>query len=200
MKKSLTYLIAGLILFCMVGIANSATYSFSVINDGLSTQLAPGSIDDPLYKKIEVGDSFTYNLKTTNNDYWSVNNDFWPLAAMFVMNDGTRTGDLEYSFLLDGTKVLSGNEIAIQSSYVHIGPGVFLNAGMKFDEIALNYSLTASTAGYNELQGRDLNFLNLTTSNPNLSYNTTPTPIPAGIWFLFSGLAGLVGLKRKKTK
>jgi hypothetical protein len=41
-------------------------------------------------------------------------------------------------------------------------------------------------------------FDNVITANAIITYDYTPTPIPAAAWLLGSGLLGLVGMRRKK--
>ena len=122
----------------------AAVYNFSVTYDGTGQSLDPGS--DPMTgTSLSVGDGFLLDLHTAGNDYWEILNSSALssiYASLLVSDNGTRTGDVETSFYLDGTLISQDIDNNISQSYIHIGAQTHtLDVGTMFDQIVIDYTL-----------------------------------------------------------
>lgn len=184
--------------------ASAVLLDFDVTYDGTDISLDVGS-DTVLGTMIAVGDSFDYNIGTANNDFWKVDvtTSYFPFLAFTTDEVGIRDGTFSLNLLLDGVSQLFLAPSAVSNSTVHIGTNaVSLVAGLMFDEIILNYTLTASTIDTTISQyvigGASPNVPGGFTSG--ISYNAAiDVPAPATLVFFGLGLAGLCYSRRKKA-
>ena len=184
--------------------ASAVLLDFDVTFDGTDISLDAGS-DTVLGTMIAVGDTFNYNMGTAGNDFWKVDvtAEYFPFLAFTTVESGDRDGTFSLNLLLDGVSQFLLTPPAVTNSTVHIGTNtVSLVAGLMFDEIILNYSLTASTSNTTISQ------YVIGSSIPNvpggftsgISYNTaTDVPAPATLVIFGLGLAGLGYSRRKKA-
>ncbi|MDX2476127.1 MAG: hypothetical protein QNL05_02050, partial [Gammaproteobacteria bacterium] len=127
--------------------ANAAViYDFDVTHNGVSTVLDAGS-DNPIGTNLAVGDIFNYNVRADVNDFWQVDTggSFFPFFAFGSSDSATRTANITLSLLLDGVQQFTTSTAGLANSYVHIGTNsITLATGLQFDEMILDYDLTAS--------------------------------------------------------
>jgi len=131
----------------------AATYNFDVIYSGNGiSSLAAGS-DDPVGVNLQPGDSFSWNIQAIPNAYWQVDTGggFFPLMAFFTVPGAARTGDYTLDLSLAGSSVYSESQTGSMNWWVHVGTNtVYLDAGLKFDDMHLNYTLTSAFLGIDD--------------------------------------------------
>ena len=194
-------LIINSVLFMTVALssshASSALLDVDVTFNGTDITLDMGS-DTALGTMITVGDSFNYNIGTAGNDFWQVDitTSYFPFLAFTIAEVGDRDGIFSLDLLLDGVSQFSLAPSSIINSTVHLGTNaVSLIAGLTFDEVILDYTLTGSTADSTILQyvigGASPNVPGGFTTG--ISYNVgTAVGVPTPTTLLILGL-GLVG-------
>jgi hypothetical protein len=112
---------------------------------GVAT-LALGS-DDPNSTTLVDGDTFQWSITAQNGGYWKVvaGGDFFPLMAFATNPDGERTGNFTLQLFNDSVEVFNLSEIGASNQFVHVGTNtVALSTGLIFDEMRLDYMLTAA--------------------------------------------------------
>lgn len=126
----------------------AASYNFDVLYSGGGVaHLAPGS-DDPNVVNLLPGDSFHWTIRSDSATYWTVvtGGYFFPLMAFNTGPAAERVGDYDLRLLNDGGEVFSAAEAGASNMWVHVGTNsVFLGTGLKFDEMRLSYTLSATT-------------------------------------------------------
>ena len=186
--------------------ASAVLLDFDVTYDGTDISLDIGS-DTVLGTGIAVGDTFNYNIGATGNDFWKVDitTSYFPFLAFTTAEVGVRDGTFSLNLLLDGVSQLFLAPSAVSNSTVHIGTNaISLVAGLMFDEIILDYTLTASTIDTTISQyvigGANPNVPGGFTSG--ISYNAgaaIDVPAPATLVLFWLGLVGLGYSRYKKA-
>ena len=207
MKHLKSKVLVGLLTVAgMFGSANADVFNFDMLFDGTTVSLNAGS-DNPVGTSLIAGDSFNLQLSAANDDFWrvdtSLNNQFVPLT-FFVLDAGSRTGNVNTGFFLDGTEVFRINEGNVGQSSVHIGANNWtLNSGLEFDTVIMDYTLVSSTSS-TTIQSRPNYFDGFGLSDSpffdsdNITYEAGSVPEPATLTLLGAGLA-LFGRRRRKA-
>jgi hypothetical protein len=205
MKKSLALLgIAGALAISAPAFA--ANYNFDVLySGGGNASLAAGS-DDPLATNLQVGDTFTYDLKAVSGGYWTVFNggDLFPFFALALSDSGERTGNYALTLSRNGSTTLSDSKSGVWNAWVHLGTDtVSLPTGLTFDDIQMNYTFLTSTVA-NAKPWSILPWGGVAPEEQfsgNISYDTVsqPVPEPETYAMLMAGL-GLLGAVARRRK
>lgn len=161
---------------------------------------------------IADGDTFNYNIGTAGSDFWKVDvtASFFPFLAFTTDEAGVREGSFSLDLLLDGVSQFSLMPSAVTNSAVHIGTNaVSLVAGLMFDEIILDYTLTSAVdLGIGAPIDTTIIQFVIGGASPNvpsgftsgISYNTAiDVPAPTTLVLFGIGLAGLSYSRRKKA-
>lgn len=143
MKKELwAGFVVGVLLFGVNGSVSAQTYSYDFTYDGESTtvnETAEG-------QTFEIGDTITATFNAYGNDFWSTEAyaSIWTPIAIHP-DSGTRIGDLDWTFSLDGSDVYSGSDENTYSSNVHIPGRVSTPNAIEFDKLYWEYTLNETT-------------------------------------------------------
>jgi hypothetical protein len=200
--------------------ANEAlSFNVGSLVDSLNTQYGAGD-----WTVSNVSLSFASSYAKQNNSrfgvgsgtfdiYWVANNN-WKQSTGTATNPGLNP---PYASSASALAAWSGNQALLGSETFTVPSG-----GSGY--VNLSYSLAQSQSLVSEIlsssaSGNEAVSLYLMATNPNLGMiiftggqsqalptlsfevdSVTPTPIPAAVWLLGSGLFGLVGLKRKNVK
>lgn len=206
-KRIITGITTGLIILCMVEMADAL--SLSLYSDYNNWKLDAGRVAMEDFNDETAGifatkafDGFSAQLINKNNGYLpSITTDGWLQLQEFNYNS-----ELRFTFD-EPTKAIGLNwrnsdfdndqiEIAIGTTNIVIfGPGnksgfLGIIANEAFNTVAFGDSY--GNGGYLKYGAID-----------DIRFNSSkiiPTPVPAAVWLFGSGLVGLVGLRRKNKK
>jgi PEP-CTERM motif len=127
--------------------------------------------------------------------------------AFAVAESGKRTGDFTLTLLNNRVEVFTQSETGSQQAQVHVGTNqIVLNAGLVFDQMVLDYHLTAAVTDDQDalpvnttLQGLLPIFgaPEMNTFSPGIVY--APVPEPTAAWLMIAGLAGLGFAARRRS-
>ena len=186
-KKFLAGLGTGLFLVGMVGMANATTIDFNTIATG-----PVSSIGDATFSLAGVGEQGTPSTSVLSGEgyLWnSVDSYAYPTNSILRVDFSSMVTDLEVDFnnwgsststwtLFNdiGTSLSSGAVIADASLHTYDFTSVSNVAAIEFNNLGNNWSF-----GISEIR-----------------YETAPVPEPATMLLFGTGLAGLVGIRRKK--
>lgn len=126
---------------------HGASYVFDIdyFGDDVAA-LAPGS-DDPDGLQLFPGDDFQWTIALADERFWlvEITSSHFPLMAFTANPSGRRTGDFDLVLRNNGVEVFSLSETVVQTQEVHVGTNTIdLDAGLAFDEMFLDFTLTAS--------------------------------------------------------
>ena len=207
MAKSLIVALTLTVLTAASQTAQATTLNYSMLYDGTTISLAPGS-DVPAGSVFFAGDSFNLNVKAVGTDFWHVNtnyNVFVPLSFL-VDEFASRTVDISTNFLNDGVIAYNITDTALDQSFIHIG-SQFWNfaAGLDFDEIAMNWTLLAINTGGPSTIHSDPGFFNGFGQNDapfvksdKITYGVSSVPLPAALPLFVTALAGAAAASRRR--
>ncbi len=176
--------------FCVLGLAayaGAATYSYDFTYDGtfMTTNTSAAG------NNIVIGDQVEVAFNAAGTGYWSLNAGQSIWEPINVNPDSaTRTGDLYWTFYLDGVAVDSGFQLDQQSSMVHFPQHVTASKTINFDRLYWIYTLDNSTGTENVLQG--LIFGSSADLSPAV-YHVGAATVPEPLTILLLGL-GLLGV------
>ena len=147
-----------------------------------------------------VGETVGATFNAADNDYWNIGAGGQIWTPIGVEDAGIRTGNLDWSFFLDGILVDSGSYVGLTSQSVHVPQEVFASAAINFDVLHWEFTLTASTATTNILGGPFIPGVieTLVWAGSDASY-VVSVPEPGTLALLGIGLAG-IGLSRGRKK
>jgi hypothetical protein len=172
-------------------------FNFSITYDGTVATVDGGS--DPIMgTNLVPGDSFILDIHTQGTDFWSVSADtnLGIYASFFVLDSGTRTGNVTTTFFMNGVQVAQDIDAATAQTSVHFGADSFtLTSGLTFDQVVVNYDFISTTSTMSTIQNDGLNwspFYNEAT----VVYSAIPEPVGAST----IGLLALLGLLVRKRK
>jgi hypothetical protein len=186
--------IAAMVVLLLPGIASAAIYDFSVTYNGTEQSLDGGS--DPMNGTVlNVGDGFVLDFHADGADYWTVQGD-WSgsiYASLLVLPNASRTGSVTTTFYLDGVAVAQDIDASTSQGNVHVGAQNIddLVIGMMFDQLIVNYALTATT-GATTISG-DRVWFSFTTDASLATYTNVaePAAVPEPSTLAMFGLGGL---------
>ena len=173
--------------------------TWGVIGGAYDTQIG-NIVADARYVSTTLMDAATVSTSTLNSN----NSKFKNVNAW----DGTFNGAIQGSAIGDGSSTLNSGLTSTTLAAVPTWAGTW--TGVKVNQIALgsaaNFYLLANSGdplgdggSGNSVLVYQLAGLTLSSNGTLTSDTVAPaTPIPAAIWLLGSGLAGLVGIGRRK--
>lgn len=201
--------LAALVAACALSPSALATgFSFDILYSGNGTATLLGGSDEPNGTVLQDGDSFRWSIFAAGDSFWDVleSKSYFPLMAFATNEPGVRIGDLRLRLSFRGQQVFEVEEFDVLNSEVHVGTnGVSLSAGLRFDEMVLDYDLTSATDVSDDTLAID------TTLSGRLPIFGTPeanafatgivlsaVPEPMSWAMLLAGL-GLIGGRARKT-
>jgi len=180
------------------------TWTSNYTENNIATGTVGGSAPDGQFAVY----SLPHGMTTDSGSY--CDNDPVPLPDECYQNDGLKveseTGDTLYAF---GGRIDTANDGKIS----FLLDGVDINASdpdnidnvLREGELADNWDFVGVidtdgflTAEIVELRGKDYQQVNLFADD--FSIGVTAIPVPAAAWLFGSGLVGLIGLARRKTR
>lgn len=146
MKWTVDAAVALFVVVLVASTANADNFVFDIeyLGDD-QTSLAPGS-DEPDGLSLEVGDTFQWTIASADDRFWLVETGgtFFPLMGINVSPSAVRTGDFSLSLRNDGVEVFAESGVGVTTQEVHLGTNtIVLPTGLLFDEMFLDYELTA---------------------------------------------------------
>lgn len=170
-------------------------YEYTLVdNNRITYQSAAGAA-------LEIGDVVNLVLRIQGG-YWSATagQNLW--APIGIIEQGSRTGNITWSFLLDGILQDSGSQNDQSSEYVHIAGLTAPSIDVSFDEFRWSYTFTAISGATAMSTLREAFFYPspfYDQYQPTFHASPSPVPVPAAGWLLGSGLAGLAGMARRRS-
>ncbi|MEW9900575.1 PEP-CTERM sorting domain-containing protein [Chitinivorax sp. PXF-14] len=156
--------------------------------------------------QLSAGQTVGLKMRTLGNDYWASPATTMLWAPIAMQDQGTRIGNLSWTFSLNGATVGSGSYTGQGSSFAHIGNFMNVPTAIHFDELSWVFTLTSSTVATNTLGGlyfAPSPFVNFGGAVP--AYVVVPDPVaaripePGSLALLGLGLAA-VALSRKAKR
>lgn len=205
MKRWLAVLCAALSM-SLATQAQAVPYNFNIGYNGSSVAFLEGGSNNPVGTNLQVGDTFLWNFHAAGAaDYWDVvtGGGLFPFMAFPVNESGTRTGDFTLTLRLNGATVFTTSAVGSQQSFVHVGTNtITLATGLQFDEMILDYALTASTVANSTInsifswpgQPPEVRFPN------NIAFVQNQIPEPSILALLGVGALAMVGLGRRRRQ
>lgn len=185
------------------GSAYATAFDFDVTFDGTSATV-DGSSDLIAGASLVPSDSFSLDIHTASNDFWLVNSNvnLGIYASFFVLDSGTRTGDVTTTFLNNGIQVAQDIDLGLNQSSVHFGAQTFnLTAGLVFDQVVVDYDFLATTSTFTTIQNSaEVVSFSSFFRNGSIDYvlGETSVPEPSTLALFAMGIIGLGALRRRK--
>ena len=148
---------------------------------------------------LEQGGTVQLNFIADDNDYWNNMIGSWFWSALYLGNSGSRVGDYNWSYLLNGTIASGGSVLGNESSSAHFINIIDTYSGM-FDQLTINYSLTSSTTGNTNTLIDDPSFwFQLVPFQADYVNNKASTDVPEPSTLAIFAL-GMIGLASRRFK
>ncbi|MBF0413330.1 MAG: VPLPA-CTERM sorting domain-containing protein [Desulfamplus sp.] len=199
MKKNLVAIMAiGMLIFGLFGVAQAAPITF---NDNFDTENSGVGILN--YNKFQNWTVSDGTVDLIGNGYFEW---FNKEHGLYVDMDGSTgnagkistnltPGNYSLSYSLAGSQRTGSQN---DSVIVSLGNTTLINHNMAYNEGFQTYTTTFLVDSETTLSFEGLGNDNMGLLLDNVVLSGTPTPVPAAVWLLGSGLAGLVALRRKK--
>lgn len=205
LSAKFSFCFTGLLAF--VSTSHASTFDISLIYDGASLELAPGS-SSLAGIALEQDDVLNWTIKTASGATLTATKDFSMFFVAHVSDAAERTGDYSVSIKLDNSTFDTQSNSNQFAQFVHIGGSVLLTDNQIFDELAYSWTQLTIAESSDPDQPGPMNPNTVLTGafipkfqdfidDGSLIYQTA-VPIPATAWLFASGIIGHIATRKRK--